>query len=64
LAKPLRDCNVQLLLEAVRMVAEGGTPRGIEPSYATLEASEAVLPTGGDWRGPGMRAGSEIEQTI
>jgi len=46
------------------MVAEGGTPRGIEPSYATLEASEAVLPTGGDWRGPGMRAGSEIEQTI
>ena len=54
----------KLLLETVRAVAEGGTPRGIEPSYAQLEASEAVLPNGADWRGPGMRAGSEIEQTV
>jgi phthalate 4,5-dioxygenase len=54
----------KLLLETVRAVAEGGTPRGIEPSYAKLEAAEAVLPNGADWRGPGMRVGSEIEQTV
>ena len=54
----------KLLLETVRAVAEGGTPRGIEPSYAKLEAAEAVLPNGAEWRGPGMRVGSEIEQTV
>jgi phenylpropionate dioxygenase-like ring-hydroxylating dioxygenase large terminal subunit len=54
----------KLLLEAVRTVAEGGTPRGIEPTYATLAAAEAVLPRDADWRDAALPAGSQIEQTV
>jgi len=54
----------RLLLEAVRTVAEGGTPRGIEPTYATLAAAEAVLPRDADWRQASLPAGSQIEQTV
>ena len=54
----------KLLLEAVRTVSEGGTPRGIEPTYAKLAAAEAVLPRGADWRDASLPAGSQIEQTV
>ncbi len=54
----------RLLLEAVRVVSEGGTPRGIEPTYATLAAAEAVLPRGADWREAELPAGSPIAQTV
>jgi phenylpropionate dioxygenase-like ring-hydroxylating dioxygenase large terminal subunit len=54
----------KLLLEAVRTVAEGGTPRAIEPTYATLVAAEAVLPRDADWREASLPAGSQIEQTV
>jgi phenylpropionate dioxygenase-like ring-hydroxylating dioxygenase large terminal subunit len=54
----------RLLLEAVRTVAEGGTPRGIEPTYAALAAAEAVLPRDTDWRQASLPAGSQIEQTV
>jgi phenylpropionate dioxygenase-like ring-hydroxylating dioxygenase large terminal subunit len=54
----------RLLLEAVRAVAEGGTPRGIEPTYTTLAANEAVLPRDVDWRQADLQAGSQIEQTV
>ena len=54
----------RLLLEAVRTVAEGGTPRGIEPTYATLAAAESVLPRDADWRQASLPAGSQIEQTV
>jgi len=54
----------RLLLEAVRAVADGGTPRGIEPSYAKLAAAEAVLPHGADWREAELPAGSQIAQTV
>jgi phenylpropionate dioxygenase-like ring-hydroxylating dioxygenase large terminal subunit len=54
----------KLLLEAVRTVSEGGTPRGIEPTYAALAAAEAVLPHGTDWRTASMPAGSQIAQTV
>jgi phthalate 4,5-dioxygenase oxygenase subunit len=54
----------RLLLEAVGVVSEGGTPRGIEPTYATLAAAEAVLPRGADWREAELPAGSPIPQTV
>jgi phthalate 4,5-dioxygenase len=54
----------RLLLEAVRVVSEGGTPRGVEPTYATLAAAEAVLPRGVDWREAELPAGSQIAQTV
>jgi nitrite reductase/ring-hydroxylating ferredoxin subunit len=54
----------KLLLEAVRVVAEGGIPRGIEPTYAALAAAEAVLPRGADWRDAELPAGSQIAQTV
>jgi hypothetical protein len=54
----------RLLLEAVRTVSEGGTPRGIDPTYATLAAAEAVLPHGSDWREAELPAGSQIAQTV
>ena len=54
----------KLLLEAVRTVSEGGTPKGIEPTYAGLAAAEAVLPHGTDWRTASMPAGSQIAQTV
>jgi phthalate 4,5-dioxygenase oxygenase subunit len=54
----------RLLLEAVRVVSEGGAPRGIEPTYTTLAAAEAVLPRGADWREAELPAGSPITQTV
>ena len=54
----------RLLLEMVRTVAEGGVPRGIEPTYAALAAAEAVLPREADWREAALPAGSQIEQTV
>jgi phenylpropionate dioxygenase-like ring-hydroxylating dioxygenase large terminal subunit len=40
----------RLLLDAVRTVQAGGTPRGVAPSYYTLRADEGVLPRDADWR--------------
>jgi len=40
----------RLLLEAVRTVREGGTPRGIAATYYGLAAAEATLPRDVDWR--------------
>ena len=40
----------RLLLEAVRTTADGGTPRGVAPTYYALSAGEAVLPRGANWR--------------
>ena len=54
----------KLLLEAVRTVEQGGTPRGIEPTYGGLAAAEAVLPRDADWRTAALPAGSQIEQTV
>jgi hypothetical protein len=45
-------------------VADGGVPRGIEPTYAMLAAAEAVLPRDADWREATLPAGSQIEQTV
>ena len=45
---------------------EGGTPRGINPSYYPLRASEGVLARDADWREiltPEM-ATAEIFQTV
>jgi hypothetical protein len=54
----------RLLLEAVKVVAEDGTPRGLAPTYANAAAAEAVLPQGTDWREAELPAGSQIEQTV
>jgi hypothetical protein len=54
----------RLLLDAVKVVAEGGTPRGLAPTYATIAAAEAVLPRDADWREAALPAGSQIEQTV
>lgn len=54
----------RLLLEAVKTVADGGTPRGVEPTYSELAAAEAVLPKGTDWREAELPAGSQITQTV
>ncbi len=40
----------RLLLDAVRTVRDGGTPRGIAASYYKLAAAEGVLPRTADWR--------------
>ena len=40
----------RLLLQAIETVQEGGTPRGIEPTYYTMRAAEGVLPRAADWR--------------
>jgi phenylpropionate dioxygenase-like ring-hydroxylating dioxygenase large terminal subunit len=40
----------RLLLAAVKTVADGGTPRGIEPTYYTLRAAEGVVGRDADWR--------------
>ena len=40
----------RLLLQAVKTVQEGGTPRGINPTYYALRASEGVLPRDANWR--------------
>ena len=54
----------RLLLEAVKVVADGGIPRGLEPTYGALAAAEAVLPRDADWREAALPAGSQIEQTV
>ena len=54
----------RLLLEAVKTVTDGGTPRGIAPTYTGLAAAEAVLPRGTDWRDAELPAGSQIAQTV
>jgi hypothetical protein len=54
----------KLLLEAVRTVEQGGTPRAIEPTYGGLAAAEAVLPRDADWRTAALPAGSQIEQAV
>jgi phenylpropionate dioxygenase-like ring-hydroxylating dioxygenase large terminal subunit len=54
----------RLLLEAVKVVADGGTPRGLAPTYGELAAAEAVLPREADWRAVTLPAGSRIEQTV
>ena len=56
----------RLLLEAVRTVREGGTPRGVAPTYYALGAAEGVLPRDADWRtllAP-QAAPTEILQTV
>jgi phenylpropionate dioxygenase-like ring-hydroxylating dioxygenase large terminal subunit len=56
----------RLLLQAVKTVQEGGTPRGIEPTYYTLRAAEGVVPREADWREvltPEMSK-TEILQTV
>jgi hypothetical protein len=40
----------RLLLGAIKEVQAGGTPRGINPTYYALRASEGVLPRDADWR--------------
>jgi phenylpropionate dioxygenase-like ring-hydroxylating dioxygenase large terminal subunit len=40
----------RLLLQAVKTVQDGGTPRGIRPTYAMLRAAEGVVPRDADWR--------------
>ena len=56
----------RLLLAAIKTVQDGGTPRGINPTYYTLRASEGVLARDADWREvltPEM-ATAEILQTV
>jgi phenylpropionate dioxygenase-like ring-hydroxylating dioxygenase large terminal subunit len=56
----------RLLLEAVKTVQGGGTPRGVKPTYYGLRAGEGVLPRDADWRAiltPGLAA-TEILQTV
>jgi hypothetical protein len=40
----------RLLLQAVAAVEEGGNPRGINPTYYSLRASEGVLSRDANWR--------------
>jgi phenylpropionate dioxygenase-like ring-hydroxylating dioxygenase large terminal subunit len=56
----------RLLLQAVKTVEEGGTPRGIKPSYYAIRATEGVVPRAANWRDiltPEM-ATTEIFQTV
>lgn len=56
----------RLLLQAVRTVREGGTPRGVDPTYYALRAAEGVLLRDADWRtilAPEVPA-TEILQTV
>jgi len=56
----------RLLLQAVKTVQEGGTPRGINPTYYAIRATEGVVPRDADWREsltPEM-ATTEILQTV
>jgi len=40
----------RLLLQAVKTAADGGTPRGVDPTYYTLRAAEGVVASDADWR--------------
>jgi phenylpropionate dioxygenase-like ring-hydroxylating dioxygenase large terminal subunit len=56
----------RLLLDAVKTVRQGGTPRGVAPTYAALQAHEGVVPRDADWRAqltPEM-ASTQILQTV
>jgi hypothetical protein len=56
----------RLLLQAVKTVREGGTPRGINPTYYALRAAEGVVAREADWRtilAPELPA-TEILQTV
>jgi phenylpropionate dioxygenase-like ring-hydroxylating dioxygenase large terminal subunit len=56
----------RLLLEAVKTVQDGGTPRGIKLTYRALRAADGVLPRDADWRtvlAPEVPA-TEILQTV
>ena len=56
----------RLLLEAVKTVQAGGTPRGVLPSYYSIRAAEGVVPKDEDRRAvlmPEMSA-AEILQTV
>jgi len=56
----------RLLLEAVKTVRDGRTPRGVDGTYYTLRAVEGVLPKDIDWRQaltPEMAA-TRFEQTV
>jgi len=56
----------RLLLEAVKAVRDGKTPRGVDGTYYALRAAEGVLPRDADWREvltPEMSA-TRIEQTV
>ena len=53
----------RLLLEAVKTVQAGGTPRGVEATYYTQRAAEGVIPRDADWRElltPEMAAGAVL----
>jgi phthalate 4,5-dioxygenase oxygenase subunit len=56
----------RLLLQAVTTVEQGGTPRGINPTYYGLRASEGVLSRVANWREILARdvAATEILQTV
>ena len=56
----------RLLLEAVKTVRDGRTPRGVDGTYYALRAVEGVLPKDADWRQaltPEMAA-TRFEQTV
>jgi hypothetical protein len=40
----------RLLIEAVKAVQTGGTPRGTAATYYTLRAAEGVISREADWR--------------
>jgi len=40
----------RLLLQAIRTVADGGTPPGVAPTYYTLTTGLEILPRDADWR--------------
>jgi phenylpropionate dioxygenase-like ring-hydroxylating dioxygenase large terminal subunit len=51
----------RLLIEAVKTVQAGGTPRGVDATYYTLRAAEGVIPREADWHElltPEMAAGA------
>jgi phthalate 4,5-dioxygenase len=47
--KPIIQAR-RLLLAAVKTAQDGGTPRGIAPTYYRLQAGDAVLPHDANWR--------------
>jgi hypothetical protein len=56
----------RLLRQAVKTVADGGTPAGAKPSYYNLCAALEVLPRDADWRAilaPDI-TGEKILQTV
>jgi hypothetical protein len=39
----------KMLLEAIRVVEDGGVPAGVRDTYRNVRAVEKVLPKGTDW---------------